>query len=56
MTRKKERRLDNLFSFNRQPLRKDKHDPAEIEEALAPLLRAIEGLAAKVDALIAKGA
>jgi hypothetical protein len=53
---KKERRLDNLFSFNRQPLRKDRCDPAEIEEALAPLLRAIEGLAAKLDALIAKGA
>jgi len=56
MTKKKERRLDNLFTFSRQPLRKDTLDRAELEEALASVLEAIERLAAKVDALTGKGA
>ena len=56
MTKKKERRLDNLFTFNRQPSPKDTPSQEELEEALAPVLRAIERLAAKIDALIGKGA
>lgn len=56
---KKEERRDNLFSFTRdaKPSPKDTVDLAELEEALAPVLRAIERLAAKMDALlIGKGA
>jgi hypothetical protein len=55
---KREQRRDNLFTFNRQPSPKDTVDRAELEEALAPVLRAIERLAAtiaKMDALIGKG-
>ena len=57
MTRKEKRR-DNLFSFTRtaKPSRKDTVDRAELEEALASVLEAIERLAAKVDALTGKGA
>jgi hypothetical protein len=57
MTERQKRR-DNLFSFarNAKPSRKDKADRAELEEALASVLEAIERLAAKVDALIGKGA
>jgi hypothetical protein len=61
---KKEKRHDNLFSFRRdaQASPKDTVDRAELDEALATVVRAIEGLragterlAAKVDALIGKG-
>jgi hypothetical protein len=53
---KKEKRRDNLFTFSRnaKPSRKDTVDPAELEEALATVLRAIEQLAAKMDALIGR--
>jgi hypothetical protein len=54
MTERQKRR-DNLFSFA-QPSRKDKADRAELEEALATVLRAIERVAAKLDSLIGKGA
>jgi len=56
MTRQKRR--DNLFSFTRnaKPSRKDTVDQEELEEALATVLRAIERLAAKMDALLGKGA
>ena len=57
---KKEKRRDNLFSFTRaaKPSRKDTVDPAELEEALAPVLEAIERLAATIaemGALIGRG-
>jgi hypothetical protein len=57
---KQEKRRANLFSFTRnsKPSRKDTVDRAELEEALVPVLRAIERLAvtiAKMDALIGKG-
>jgi hypothetical protein len=53
---KKEKRFDNLFTFSRnaKPSRKDTVDRAELEEALATVLRAIERLAAKMDALIGR--
>ena len=52
---KKEKRRDNLFRFA-QPSRKDTASQDEIEKALATVLRAIERLAAKVDAMTGKGA
>jgi hypothetical protein len=57
MTERQKRR-DNLFSFTRnaKPSRKDTVDRAELEEALASVLEAIERLAAKVDALTGEGA
>ena len=52
---KKEKRRDNLFSFRRKapstPNDAASEDEAEAKEALANVLRAIERLAAKIDAL-----
>jgi len=52
---KKERRLDNLFQFTRRDARPS-ITQAELDEALATVLEAIERLQSKVDALIGKGA
>jgi hypothetical protein len=55
----KQLRTDNLFTFRHadaKPSRKDTASQDEIEKALATVLRAIERLAAKLDALTGKGA
>lgn len=51
---KREPRTDNLFSFEQST--QDEASQVELEAALESVLEAIERLAAKMDALIGKGA